>query len=237
LSLLSLFSLFAFTHTTQQVMAAPPAHVVVNGSTLEVRWSDGDSLRFLSGRLRGERARLMGYNTLESYGPVHKWGEWNEWALYKIAKDAKNYASRETWTCELAEQKDHYGRLLMRCPELTKMMLREGIGHLFEVDRDPPAELLAIQQEAIKNRKGMWAKGAPEGLVTSLHSADESRQEGAPAYNRVANLKTGRANKHLHQNTYKSCQWVCLQGSCGLYVPFKQRYGDKRASCLKWSPR
>ena len=221
--------------TLKDAAAAPPARVTINGSVVDVRWSDGDSLRFLSGRLRGERARLMGYNTLESYGPVHKWGEWSEWGLYKIAKGAKDVASLEAWECSLDEQKDHYGRYLMRCPKLTERMVSEGVAHIFEVSGDPSKELLALQQAAIDGRKGMWAKGAPEGLMTSIHSADEPHFKGQPAYNRVANLKTGWANKHFHQDKYQSCQWVCLKGSCMLYVPFKQRYGDARPDCLRWS--
>lgn len=217
------------------VQAKPTAQVSLNGSLLEVRWSDGDSLRFLSGRLRGERARLMGFNTLESYGPVHKWGESNEWELYKIAKEAKNLAGREAWECTLSENKDHYGRYLMRCPKLTEAMVREGVGHIFEVSGDPSEELIKIQQEAIEGRRGIWKGGAPGGLVTSLHSVHEATAKKDPAYNRIANLKTGRANKHFHQERYETCQWVCLEGSCMRYIPFDMRYGDKRPACLKWS--
>ena len=216
--------------------ASPRQHVTIDGSLVEVRWSDGDSLRFLSGRLRGEKARLMGYNTLESYGPVHKWGEWSEWELYKVAKSAREVAERKAWICEVGEERDHYGRYLMRCPELTETMLREGIGHLFEVIGDPPPALLQLQLDAIKEQRGMWRKGAPEGLVTSVHSASEMKED-EPAYNRVATLRTGRANKVFHQETYEQCRWVCAQGSCMLYVPFELRYGDKRPACLRWQGR
>ncbi|MBM4291117.1 MAG: nuclease [Deltaproteobacteria bacterium] len=210
--------------------------MTIDGSLVEVRWSDGDSLRFLSGRLRGEKARLMGYNTLESYGPVHKWGEWSEWELYKISKGAREVAERKAWVCDVGEERDHYGRYLMRCPELTETMLREGVGHLFEVSGDPTPALLQLQLDAMKEMRGMWRKGAPEGLVTSVHSAAEMK-DGEPAYNRVATLKTGRANKLFHQDTYEECRWVCAQGSCMLYVPFERRYGDKRPACLRWQGR
>jgi len=235
-TLLAVFSAsFALSALHSHAEAAPPSRVTIDGSSLEVRWSDGDSLRFVSGRLRGERARLMGYNTLEPYGPVHKWGEWNEWDLYRIAKNAKNLAGREAWECTLAERKDHYGRYLMRCPKLTEAMVREGIAHIFEVTGDPSEALIKLQREAIDGRRGMWKGGAPAGLITSLHSADEARAKKDPSYNRIANLKTGRANKHFHQERYELCQWVCLEGSCMRYVPFNQRYGDKRPPCLKWS--
>jgi len=159
-TLLAVFSAsFALSALHSHAEAAPPSRVTIDGSSLEVRWSDGDSLRFVSGRLRGERARLMGYNTLESYGPVHKWGEWNEWDLYRIAKNAKNLAGREAWECTLAERKDHYGRYLMRCPKLTEAMVREGIAHIFEVTGDPSEALIKLQREAIDGRRGMW-KGA-----------------------------------------------------------------------------
>ena len=76
--------------------AAPSGRgrVVIDDQPYDVVWSDGDSFRITTGTKRGQRVRLLGYNTLESYGPVHKWGDWNEWSLYKIAKGAKNNSNR-----------------------------------------------------------------------------------------------------------------------------------------------
>ena len=107
--------------------------VQIDDTYHEVTWSDGDSFRITSGRMRGQRVRLLGYNTLESYGPVHKWGDWNEWQLYRLAKDAKKIATRETWECRSLDIKDRYSRLLVRCPKLIEAMLISGTGHIFEI--------------------------------------------------------------------------------------------------------
>ena len=221
-------SIFLSTEAT-----ARSSRVSINGSLVEVRWSDGDSFKILSGRLRGDKARLMGYNTLESYGPVHKWGDWNEWGLYRVAKDAKKIAEAEVWECTAEDHRDRYKRLLVRCPKLIVAMITSGYGHLFEIGRAPKPHLIPLQQDAIKARRGMWEKGAPDSVLTSVHSLDEGSEE--ITYNRYMNPKTGRAEKFLHKNLYKMCEWVCHQGACLLYVPFKKRYGDHRPDCLKWS--
>ena len=217
-----------------EAKAAPSGRgrVVIDDQPYDVVWSDGDSFRITTGTKRGQRVRLLGYNTLESYGPVHKWGDWNEWSLYKIAKGAKNLAASETWECKSQGKVDRYKRLLVRCPLLVKAMISSGIGHIFEVQSKPNAEDLKLQSESIKARRGMWAKGAPEGLMTSIHSQSENPEE--PAYNRIASLSTGMANKHLHTQEYKVCQWVCQQGACMRYVPYQKRYGDERPDCLRW---
>lgn len=220
--------------TERQSEAAPSGQgrVTIDDQPYDVVWSDGDSFRITTGTKRGLRVRLLGYNTLESYGPVHKWGDWNEWSLYKIAKNAKVLAASQNWECNSQGKVDRYKRLLVRCPQLIKAMIKTGTGHLFEVKGTPLAEDLKLQAEAILARQGMWAKGAPEGLVTSVHSQAENPDE--PSYNRVASLKTGMANKSLHSDTHDLCKWVCAQGSCMRYVPYQRRYGDKRPDCLRW---
>jgi len=214
--------------------AAPSGRgrVQIDDTYHDVTWSDGDSFRVTSGKMRGQRVRLLGYNTLESYGPVHKWGDWNQWALYRLAKETKKVATSEIWECKSQGAQDRYQRLLVRCPKLIEAMISSGMGHLFEIDAKPSAKLLMLQAAAIKSRKGMWLKGAPQGLMTSIHSHDENPNK--PSYNRIASLKTGLATKKLHSNTYKVCEWVCSEGSCLLYVPFDKRYGDDRPSCLRW---
>ena len=214
--------------------AAPSGkgRVLIDETYHDVSWSDGDSFRITSGRMRGQRVRLLGYNTLESYGPVHKWGDWNEWALYRLAKDAKKVATQEIWECKSQGAQDRYQRLLVRCPKLIEAMISSGMGHVFEVESKPNVALLMLQADAIKRKVGMWAKGVPDGVMTSIHSHDEDPKK--PAYNRVASLKTGMARKLLHSNTYKICEWVCIEGSCLLYVPYTQRYGDDRPPCLRW---
>ena len=226
--------MLVFSGLNFEVKAAPngQGRVVIDDQPYDVVWSDGDSFRITTGTKRGQRVRLLGYNTLESYGPVHKWGDWNEWSLYKIAKGAKKLAASETWDCKSQGKVDQYQRLLVRCPQLIKTMVKSGIGHIFEVQATPDPEDMKLQLESIKGRQGMWAKGAPEGLITSVHSQSEKPE--VPSYNRIASLSTGMANKHLHTHEYSLCQWVCLQGSCMRYVPYQKRYGDKRPDCLRW---
>jgi hypothetical protein len=50
--------------------------VVLNGEMTRVVWSDGDSFRIKSGPQVNRTTRLVGYNCLEAYGPVHRWGTW-----------------------------------------------------------------------------------------------------------------------------------------------------------------
>lgn len=238
-TLISFYTLLTFMllSVALEAQAAPSGRgrVTIDDQPYDVVWSDGDSFRITTGTKRGQRVRLMGYNTLESYGPVHKWGDWNEWSLYKIAKNAKGLAASEHWECNSQGKVDRYKRLLVRCPRLIKAMIQSGTAHLFEVKGKPLDEDLKLQAEAIKARRGMWAKGAPEGVITSVHSQDEKPDE--PSYNRVASLSTGMGNKLLHTDTHAVCKWVCSQGSCMRYVPYQLRYGDKRPDCLKWKPR
>jgi len=233
LSILSLLTLIAMS-IALEAQSAPSGRgrVTIDDQPYDVVWSDGDSFRITTGTKRGQRVRLLGYNTLESYGPVHKWGDWNEWELYKIAKEAKFLAASENWECRSQGKVDRFKRLLVRCPKLIKVMLSSGVGHIFEVKSSPLAEDIQIQAEAIKARRGMWSKGAPQGLMTSIHSQTENPEE--PAYNRVASLSTGMANKQLHTQEYELCKWVCQQGSCMRYVPYQKRYGDERPDCLRW---
>ena len=91
-------------------------------------------------------------------------------------------------------------------------------------------------QEASSLTNVLIEKGKPLGILTSVHSIDENEGQST-SYNRFASPDTGRATKHLHTQRYATCEWVCVEGSCLLYVPFKQRYGDQRPSCLRWSPK
>jgi endonuclease YncB( thermonuclease family) len=208
------------------------AVVELNGTPTAVRWSDGDSFKILDGRFRGRGTRLMGYNTLESYGPVHSWGTFTKLDLFFQAKKGSTHAATQVWKCTADENNvDHYKRLLVHCPDLIKFMVGEGHGHLFEVgDTKPAPEALAAQLAAIKQGKGMWKKGVPKGILTSLHSADE----GGDAYNRMADPLTGTTRKIMHKEIYKTCQSVCMEGSCMLHVPFKKRYGKKKAPCIAY---
>lgn len=208
--------------------------IELNGVVVQCRWSDGDSCKIKTGSQAGHGVRLMGYNSLESYGPVHSWGDWTPHELSVQAKSLAAIAAKTTWKCEWKDNKtDHYNRLLVRCPDLIEFMVGEGHAHLFEIDSKPTAKALAAQQAAIKAKKGIWAKGAPAAIITSLHSVTE-KHEGE-SYNRVADTKTGIARQVKHTAEYSTCQKVCMEGSCMVYVPYKNRYKN-RPKCL-WKKR
>ena len=204
--------------------------VNLDGIEIEVKWDDGDTFHGVHPDGRKIKARLNAYNTLESYGPVHQWGDWTSAEFYKIAKDSGVFASKTTWECMDTQQGGGYGRLLVDCPELRKQMLEQGYAHPFSMDGPAPATDLNALNIGIQNRAGIWAKGTPSVLITSLHSQDEKPQD---AYNRVCDMQTGECGKRVHTETYEVCQNVCIEDSCMVYVPYKSRYGDGKADCLR----
>ncbi len=212
------------------------AVIELNGEKTEVRWTDGDSFKVKSGPFKGRGTRLHGYNTLEAFGPVHRWGEWTAAELFTLAKDASTVAAAKEWVCTTAGKEDGYKRLLVNCPELTVHIVKEGYALAYAVDGTPGSEVLAAQKEAIASKRGIWRRGVVNGVITSVHSAGEDGDdtEGS-AYNRVVDTRTGLALKHKHEHRYASCEEVCetTEGtkSCMLYVPFKHRY-RQRPSCL-----
>ncbi len=212
------------------------AVIELNGEKTEVRWTDGDSFKVKSGPFKGRGTRLHGYNTLEAFGPVHRWGEWTAAELFTLAKDASTVAAAKEWVCTTGGKEDRYKRLLINCPELTVHIVKEGYALAYAVDGAPGSEVLAAQKEAIASKRGIWRRGVVNGVITSVHSAgeDEDETEGA-AYNRVVDTRTGLALKHKHEHRYASCEEVCetTEGteSCMVYVPFKHRYRH-RPSCL-----
>ena len=205
--------------------------IVLDGQVTPVQWDDGDT--FFAPKTH-TKARLNGFNTLEGYGAVHRIGDTgNEALLAQVAKDATELAKSKNWECTVQEGSGGYGRIRVDCPELRIQMLSQGYAHAFSVEGPAPAVDLKAQQVAIDARKGIWASGAPVGLITSVHSMGE--KEGATeSYNRILNPKTGEAAKKVHTETYEECSWVCPegQGSCMLYVPYKRRYGASKAECL-----
>ncbi len=213
--------------------AGASPRVELDGALVDVWWDDGDTFSYTDAATgKRIRARMVGFNTLESYGPVHRWGQWTGWELYDLAKTSMYVAKGRAWACSDTGGEGGYGRIAVDCPELRRELLRTGLAHAFAIDETPDPEDLAVQQAAIAAGEGMWAKGAPTGLVTSLHSGDEG--SGAP-YNRVCSLETGMCPAVEHSDTYGACEEVCLDdaGSCMTYVPYKQRYGDSRAACLR----
>lgn len=214
--------------------------LILDGVPERVNWNDGDSFRILRGSRDGQKARLIGYNTLESYGPVHFWGDFTGWDLYHTHKDATALAKSEEWECESSGKADGYGRILVACPELRRRLIATGLAHVYAFgDEEPDPDLITLQLQAQAERKGMWAKGVPKDIVTSVHSIDEPAEKGVAAhgprtesYNRVCDTKTGKTLAIPHTTIFKTCDAFCHGGSCLLYIPFAERYGKRRAACV-----
>ncbi len=210
--------------------------IVLNDEVTEVRWTDGDSFKVGSGPYKGRGTRLKGYNTLEAYGPVHRWGEWTTVELYAIAKDASTIAAAHQWACTTDGKEDAYKRLLIDCPDLAVDIVKQGYALAYAVEGKAAPAVLEAQREAQTAQRGMWKKGVVKGVITSLHSLGEDGDEAeVTAYNRVVDTRTGEASKRKHDQKYASCQEVCEltdgDQSCMIYVPFKHRY-SQRPSCL-----
>lgn len=220
----------------------PQKHVVLNGVRLAVRWHDGDSFTFWpskntvlpKGSAKRMRARLFGINTLETYGPVHRWGQWNAAELQQVAQQATKLAQSQTWSCQRKKNaQGGYGRMLVVCPKLNHALLRAGLAHTFFLKGQASPQMLQHQQEAQNKRLGMWQKGIPKAIVASAHSAQARGRKG---FYRLASIPNGQATAQYHTQTLKTCDEICLMGSCLRHVPYKARYGMQRASCLRRNP-
>lgn len=193
---------------------APPAadaaltRVSVNGVSVPVSFNDGDSFRIQGGEFSGSQCRLAGFNTLESFGPAHWWGDWHPYELYVNAKMATTNGRRGTWHCTTDGTRDGYGRLLLECPDLAISQISQGLAHAMQIDDTfARPEYLRAQQEAIAHRRGMWAHGVPEFVMTSIHSASEG---GRDEYrNRLVSVRDAHTEYMTHNDTYSECQWVC----------------------------
>lgn len=189
----------------------PAAKVNLNGELVGVFFNDGDSFRILKGRNKGGKARLAGFNTLESHGAVHQWGTWTAKELYHIAKMATLHGRQGHWNCNTDGDTDTYGRMLIFCPDLAESQIRHGFAHAMSVNDDPAEpKYLEAQREAIANKRGIWAHGVPEFVLTSLHSVEED-VEGRGTYNRLVSSVDGHSIKWKHNTKYRECENVCLQ--------------------------
>lgn len=213
--------------------ARPASRVFLNGVPSPVYFNDGDSFTVLGGPLAGSKARLAGYNTLETFGPCHRWGTWTTHELYINSKMATLNARRGVWRCTSDMKRDGYGRILWDCPDLATDQIRKGLAHAMTVTAQPsPERYLVAQRLAVAERRGMWAHGVPSYVMTSNHSNDEG-YEGT-TYNRLVSVEDGHSEKWKHSDIYKECQDVCHEsGSCMVYVAFQRRYGASRAACLR----
>ncbi len=183
--------------------------VFINGVPTPVFFNDGDSFRVNGGEYRGSQCRLAGFNTLETFGPAHQWGDWHPYELYVNSKMATMNGRRGTWHCTTDGSRDTYGRVLMICPDLAVDQIRRGLAHAYQVDDTPssPAYLRA-QQDAIAHRRGMWAHGVPDYVMTSVHSFDEDPSREWH-YNRLVSTRDAHTESMQHRDTYAECSWVC----------------------------
>lgn len=206
--------------------------IVLNGERTKVHWSDGDSFDFKSGPYEGQGTRLVGFNTLEAYGPVHRWGSWTREELYEIAKAGAAFAAKEEWECTTQGEPDAYGRVLVDCPKLAREMALEGVGLAYAVRGKPAPRVLDAMHQAQRAKRGMWKKGVPDTILTALHSRDEPGSEKyATAANRVLDTHTGETRLQKHMDSYQECEEVCDGDSCMVYVPFERRYKNQ-PNCL-----
>lgn len=192
--------------------AEPLTKVTINGSITPVYFNDGDSFRIQAGPFKGTQSRLSGYNTLESFGPVHQWGSWTEQEMYVIAKMATHEAQQGVWSCEGDGEKDGYGRLLLFCKDLALHLIERGLAHTYSVNEQPgDPDLLKVQREAMAARRGMWAHGIPRFIVTSLHSKSEGGDKDGVTSNRLISTTDAHTDKWVHNDDYAECQKVCSE--------------------------
>ncbi|HET8540878.1 MAG TPA: nuclease [Anaeromyxobacter sp.] len=210
--------------------------MILAGERVPVRWTDGDSFRIGGGRFAGRAARLVGVNALETFGPVHRIGGMGPRELLAIARATAPLAAARVWRCDADGARDGYGRLLVRCPDAAEALVGAGHAMVFAVEEPPDARLLRTQRAAQAARAGMWARGAPPLVPTSLHSADEQDLGPRGAYDRIADTRTGAAAPAPHARTYATCEERCLgdgeDRACMVYVPFARRYRH-RPACLR----
>jgi len=193
-------------------LAEPATTVFLNGTPTPVFFNDGDSFRVVGGPYDGMKTRLAGYNTLESYGKAHQWGDWTAQELYVIAKMSTYNARRGVWHCSSDMKTDTYGRTLWICPDLVEDQLLKGLAHVLSVSGPGDPKYIAAQHEAQKNKRGIWSKGIPDFILTSLHSIDESATEDG-TYNRLVSTDDGHSLKWIHDEKYVECQTVCDDGA------------------------
>lgn len=183
--------------------------VYINGRPTRVHFSDGDSFRQLEGPWVGRNTRLSGFNTLESFGPTHSWGNWHSFELWVNAKQATHNARHGVWHCFGSGETDTYGRVLLDCPDLAIDQISKGLAHMMQVDdTSSRPEYIRAQHEAMRERRGMWAHGVPSFVLTSLHSADEDPTRDRH-YNRLVSTRDGHSERWMHSDTYPECSYQC----------------------------
>lgn len=233
-SMLVVCSFFAMAGMgqSQDIEATTVLHF--NGKRTLVFFNDGDTFRIKDGEFKGTSVRIQGYNTLETYGPVHQWEGSSADYLYIVAIRATGAARRGGWRCISNNLRDTYGRLLATCDDLAISLIKKGYAHAYSVDANKAdTRYLDVQKLAQAAKEGIWKYGVPKFIITSLHSADERNNK--KAYNRLISTDDGTTRKWAHNDVYEECETVCVKDepdSCMIYVPFDNRYGDARPECL-----
>lgn len=233
--------LFSISVSAVHYLGQVRTEVRLNGQVAPVFFNDGDSFLVLAGPYEGTRARIAGFNTLESYGPVHQWGDWTAKELYVLAKKATLNAQRGSWNCVSSGEKDTYGRILWKCDDLAASQLERGLAHTMTVTRHGAEEQFqSIQRAAMAAKRGIWAHGVPKYILTSAHSLDEDfgKQQ---TYDRFVSTVDGHSEKVAHSRVSEPCSQICYSpdpndatSSCIIYVNFKERYGDGKPPCLDY---
>ena len=95
-------------------------------------------------------------------------GTWSEQELYVLAKESGVVAQEGTWKCNDLKTGGGYGRLLVDCPDLRSMLLREGYAHPFSVEKPAPQKDLDDLNYAIENKKGFVQNSMK---IVSLHNS------------------------------------------------------------------
>lgn len=199
----------AWLVSTGEAAAIPATKVYLNGHPSPVYFNDGDSFRVLAGPYAGTKARLAGFNTLESYGNVHAWGGWTERELYVNAKLGTLNARQGVWNCTSDLKRDGYGRILWVCPDLAENQIGKGLAHAMTVTKEGARPRYVMAQRAAQRAKrGMWAHGVPDYVLTSLHSVTEPYSRGNP-YNRLVSTVDGHSERWRHKDAYNECDKVC----------------------------
>jgi endonuclease YncB( thermonuclease family) len=216
--------------------------IELNGEPTKVYFNDGDTFKVLTGPLTGAKSRLVGYNTLETWGPVHRWGDFRAVELFDNANQATKVARRGGWHCTTDLSPDTYGRILSLCTDLGVELIKKGLAHAMSATREPAiAPFVNAQHEAMAARTGMWEKGIPEYILTSTHSRDEKEGQRT-TYDRFVSTQDGHSELAKHSNNYADCEEVCYAPrgasrdgmlSCMTFVRYENRYGPTKASCLK----
>jgi endonuclease YncB( thermonuclease family) len=209
---------------------AVTGEVLLDGARTPVAWTDGDTFRIAGGPLRGAKARLVGVNALETFGPVHRWGGWRREELLAIARASAGVAAAHAGACRASGEQDGYGRMLVHCPEAARALVDAGYAMVFAIGARADPALLSAQRAAQASGAGMWRKGTPPRIPAGVHAVGEPGM-ARTAYDRIVDTRTGAALAVRHRRRYTACEDVCVgegaDAACLVYVPFERRYRDR----------